>query len=238
MKNSQITSATFDNLYKDSKSERTDRLGEFALLYNVPKYVVLFSQCLQEESKLEILELGAGVGEITTAILAARPNLVKRYVATEISEEGVKTLRSLGVESQRMDAQEILFGDSSFDVVCCFDVMHHVTDCKKMAHEMTRVARKYVFLIEANGLCIFRKLLEITPDYKKFNERSYPPWEYKSFFPQEKFGKFVVRPFLFTPPGIPRILYKPTMMFNEVLERIPALRWQCSSVAIFGKKKT
>lgn len=227
----------FNVLYKQCISEREKRLGNLTSIYNVPKYANVFFEYFRNETNLEILELGAGTGQITEAILNKNSEIIKNYIATEITEAGVAELKKLDIRVEKMDAEQILFDDNSFDLVCCFDVLHHVIDCRKMAYEMSRVARKYVFLIESNGLCIFRKLMELTPSYRSLNESSYTPWRYKSFFPQEKFEEFRIRPFLFTPPHVPRSLYKFVIGFNEVLERVPMLRFQCSSVAIFGRKR-
>lgn len=228
---------SFNLLYGQGISEREKRLGELSGIYNVPKYAGIFFECFRNDKNLEVLELGAGKGQITEAVLNKNSGIIKNYTATEITDAGVTELSKLGIRVKKIDAEQILFDDNSFDLVCCFDVMHHVSDCRKMAREMSRVARKYVFLIEANGLCVIRKLMELTPGYRIFNESSYTPWRYKSFFPQEEFEEFRIKPFLFTPPHIPRSLYKFVIGFNEVLEKTPILRFQCSSLAILGRKK-
>jgi ubiquinone/menaquinone biosynthesis C-methylase UbiE len=226
----------FSALYKQGVSEREKRLGDLARVYNVPKYAGVFFEYIRGPEGLDVLELGAGKGEVTAAILDMNPGTIKSYTATEITESGAAELRKLGVRAEKMDAEKILFGDNSFDVACCFDVMHHVSDPERMAREMTRVARKFVLLVEANGLCLLRKLMELTPGYRSFNENSYTPETYKSFFELDKFEEFIIKPFLFTPPA-PKELHKAVMFLSEALERMPVLKFQCSSVAIFGRKK-
>jgi SAM-dependent methyltransferase len=42
------------------------------------------------------------------------------------------------------------FADKSFDVVTAFGVLHHVSHPARLIHEMTRVARRAVFISDAN----------------------------------------------------------------------------------------
>lgn len=227
---------SWDELFSQKLSERDARLGEKARNYIVQKYFSLFKEKILKKNKLRILELGAGRGEITRQILSEGGSHIKKYIATELMKSGVSGLRHMGVDAQQMDAQKLLFEDTSFDVVCAFDVMHHVPNPVKMAHEMTRVAKKYVFLIEANGLSVVRKLMEKTAWYRSLGENSYFPWQYRSFFPRNQFTHFTIRPFLFVPPGIPDFLNFTLPIVNDVFEKIPLLNWQCSGVVIVGEK--
>lgn len=227
----------WNNLFNQKLSERDARLGKKAREYITQKYVSLFARTVLSKPVSSILELGAGRGEITHAILTQMPKRIKRYVATELLASGVKDLRKSGVDARQMDAQNLRFPKSSFDIVAAFDVMHHVPDPSKMALEMTRVSKKYVFLIEANGLSLPRKLMEKTAWYKSLGENSYLPWQYRSFFPQKHFRTFSIHPFLFVPPGIPDSMSFIIPPISEALERIPLLNWQCSGVVMFGVKK-
>lgn len=229
-------SITWDHLFLHHQSERESRLGNLTVKYNIPKYFDLFSKSFINTKNLSFLEVGAGGGEITRYILQKKPAFLRSIAVTEFMKTGVALLRKRGIPARQMDAEHLTHKDNSFDVVCAFDVMHHVQNPDKMAHEMTRVANKYVFLIEANGLSAIRKLLERTSWYKKLGEHSYFPWQYASFFDQKKFSSFTIRPFLFSPPGVPDIFIAPVISFSELLERIPLLRWQCSGVVIVGKK--
>lgn len=228
---------SWDELFSQKLSERDARLGQKARSYIVQKYYSLFKEKILKKNKLSILELGAGRGEITRQILSEGADGIKKYVATELMKSGVSGLRRIGVDAKQMDAQKLLFKDRSFDVVCAFDVMHHILDPQKMAHEMARVAKKHVFLIEANGLSLARKLLEKTAWYRSLGENSYFPWQYVSFFPTKQFKKIRIRPFLFVPPLIPDFLAPMVPPLSETFEKIPLLNWQCSGVVIYGEKK-
>ncbi|MBW2971246.1 hypothetical protein KY320_03740 [Candidatus Woesearchaeota archaeon] len=119
-------------------------------------------------------------------------------------------------------------------MVFAIDVMHHVSNPRKMAREMMRVSSKYIFLIEANGICIIRKVMErISKKYQAAGENSYKPWDYKSFF--KGANNFSIRPFLFMIPFTPKRLMKPVIWLSETMEKIPLLRWQGSGVVMCGE---
>ena len=154
----------------------------------------------------------------------------------------MKRLRDKGFEAYEVDAQDLSrFPDNSFDLVFSIDVMHHVSDPRKMAQEMLRVSRRHVFLIEANGACILRKILEHTAKYKMAGENSYRPRQYISFFRKGRFGGAIqtatIKPFLFSVPFTPPILIRPMIAISEIMEKIPLIRWQGSGVAIYIEKK-
>jgi ubiquinone/menaquinone biosynthesis C-methylase UbiE len=190
---------------------------------------------------MDVLELGAGNGEVSELIRRESPKFIRSYVATELSREGVKKLRQKGFKAFEIDAQDLSrFSDNSFDLVFSIDVMHHVSNPRKMAQEMLRVSRKYVFLIEANGICVLRKFLELTSKkYKEAGENSYAPWRYSSFFTKgrHRTKRFSIRPFLFSVPFTPPWLIKPMIFLSELLEKIPLIRWQGSGVVMIGEKE-
>lgn len=49
-----------------------------------------------------------------------------------------------------MDANNLKFGDNSFDIVFCHALLHHVDDMKKVIKEMKRVSKKYIVILEPN----------------------------------------------------------------------------------------
>ncbi len=49
-----------------------------------------------------------------------------------------------------MNAEELKFEDSTFDVIFCHALLHHVDDIDKVVSEMKRVSRKWVVLLEPN----------------------------------------------------------------------------------------
>lgn len=49
-----------------------------------------------------------------------------------------------------MDANNLKFKSSSFDIVFCNALLHHVNDMNKVVKEMIRVSKKYVIILEPN----------------------------------------------------------------------------------------
>jgi len=227
----------YDEIFKEIDSKKLPLRyfceGEIGLKYKLPKYINYFLKEYSKYKDLTILELGAGDAygsKIIRKIL--KP---KRYVVSEINEREVENFKQDSFEAYVVDATDLSrFEDGSFDLVFCFDVMHHVDDPRKMAREMLRVTKKHFFLIEANGICLVRKFLELTPSNRKRGEKSYLPSTYKSFFSPIK--KIKTKPFSFAFSATPHFLIKPTIAFSEFIERVPFFRWQCSSLLICGKK--
>lgn len=207
-----------------TKNFRKEWEGQISLKYKVPRYVEVFKEFFPEGFSGTVLELGAGTGEISDQLRRH----FEEYTVTEIDPDKINVLKEKEYNVVECDAQKLPFPDSSFDMVICFDVMHHVNNPSLMAKEMMRVARSDVFLIEANRHCIIRRLLEKTKRYKKAGENSYYLGEYKEFFNQEMQN----RPFLFMPPFTPLIFLPFVKVFNWVIERTPILKWQCSSIAM------
>jgi len=221
---------SWNQIWNEGLSWREKRLGAIAKRYVLPKYYQLFDRFFKEKGTMSILEVGAGAGEITHFVISQGPSYIADYMTTELTWEGCAHIRSLGIECKQMDAMALGFQDGAFDAVCCFDAMHHVSDPAKMAREMMRVALKYVFLIESNGLSLGRRLLETTRSYKSLGENSYSPWQYRSFFKSPPIQQFDIHPFLFAVPGLPDFTWRWVARFSELLERIPFIRWQCSGV--------
>jgi len=49
-----------------------------------------------------------------------------------------------------MEAHDLDFEDNSFDVVFCHSLLHHVECVDRVIHEMRRVSRRYVVILEPN----------------------------------------------------------------------------------------
>lgn len=227
----------YDELFGEEVSFREKWEGKIALTYRVPKEVGQLIDFLKDKNPkdISILEIGAGDGFSSRLIInALRP---RRYVATDLSTKGVKKIKKLGIETSANDATSLGFQDNSFDMVCCFNVMHHVDNPAKMAQEMLRASRKYFLLCEANGFSFPRKLLEFTPRNRRANENSYLPSTYRSFFESENLKWIKIKPFMFAFPFTPTFLCGASIRLSEMFEKIPGFRWQGSSLAIYGEKE-
>src|SRR3954471_10665300 len=170
--------SNYDRIYEHGSS-RLSNEGTIGVRYRLPKTFSLLRECYRNSGPLEILEIGAGVGEVAQMLQQSDLN-IKRYVGMEYSLPAVKRMRAQGIDCAQMSAEYLAFPDNSFDLVFCFDVMHHVSDPKLMAKEILRVTRKHFFLSEANGISPVRKLGEMNALARSLGEQSYFPWIYRS----------------------------------------------------------
>lgn len=218
-------------VHGQNESWRTRLIGDLSCSFVMPRYAELFEKYLGTKGKCSFLELGAGNGEMASLILQRKPPFIGSYTVSENFEEGVAWLKKKGLTAVLADAEQIPFPDASFDVVLCFDVMHHVRNPSKMAAEMMRTARGRLFFTESNGLSLGRKLMELTPGHRRAGERSYTPARYRSFFEQRPYRvtHFEIHPFVF-PLRLPARISVP---FNRWIENVPFIKWQCSNVYMY-----
>jgi ubiquinone/menaquinone biosynthesis C-methylase UbiE len=200
----------------------------------VPRYVKLFYDTFGDRHGQTFLEVGSGNGDLSRAVLAANRGEIAGYTVSDCTVQTVEWLREAGLDAIQADAQALPCSDAEYDAVIDFDVMHHVSDPRAMAREMMRVGRGKGLLVESNGLSLPRRLLEFTPGHRAAGERSYTPGQYRKFFeahPGFKLTRFTIYPFLF-PFKCPRWMLPALAWFNRQVEKLPVIRWQCSSVAI------
>lgn len=225
----------WDGIHAKGASWRKQLVGEISDAFVLPRYVKLFFDTFGERRAASFLEVGAGNGDNTDAILRADTNgVIATYIPTEVFDEGVAWLRERGFAAQRASAERLPYPDGSFDGVIEFDVMHHVDNPRLMAKEMLRVGRGRLLLTESNGLSIPRKLLELLPARKAAGEKSFTPWKWRSFFYGHdgyEIKNIVLYPFLF-PFKCPHWFLSTLVWFNKVIEKVPFFRWQCSSIVI------
>lgn len=99
-----------------------------------------------------VLDVGAGTGRGVKHFLDHHPDMTVRGI------EPVQAMidhaqRSAGVPEGCIvqgRGEALPFGDASFDVVCETGVLHHVSEPGAVVAEMTRVARRAVFLSDEN----------------------------------------------------------------------------------------
>lgn len=222
-------------IHDPNASWRKKIVGEISDLFIVPRYVSFFKSKFGADRGLTFFEIGSGNGDMSTAILASNQGEIAEYTVSEYFPAGVEWLKQCGLNAIVADAQNLPLADASVDVSLEFDVMHHVDDPRMMALEMMRVARGRCMLTESNGLSIFRKLRELTPAHRSAGEKSFTPSRWRSFFEGHKnyeLLNFEIFPFLF-PFKVPNSLLGILLWWNQTVEKIPFIRWQCSSVAIY-----
>jgi ubiquinone/menaquinone biosynthesis C-methylase UbiE len=222
-------------IHDPNASWRKKIVGEISDIFIIPRYVKFFKSKFENDRGLSFFEIGSGNGDISTAILSSNKGEIGSYTVSEYFPEGVEWLKKRGFDAVVADAENLPLADSSVDVSLEFDVMHHVNNQRMMAREMMRVARGRCLLTESNGLSIFRRLKELTPAHRAAGEKSFTPSRWRSFFENHEgyeLTRFEIFPFLF-PFKVPSIFLGALLWWNRAVEKIPFIRWQCSSVAIY-----
>jgi SAM-dependent methyltransferase len=233
----RISDSTYDEQYRVGSSRLANE-GVIGVTYRLPKmFRLLRERCLRDQP-LEVLEIGAGVGEIAQ-MFVQHGIALRRYVGIEYSRPAAVRMRLEGFPAAQASAERLPFADNSFDLVFCFDVMHHVADPRAMAAEMVRVTRRHFFLSEANGLSPVRKAGELSALARSLGEQSYLPWTYRSFFPVDRLEHVELHPFyVLVPPHTPPRFIPAVKAISELGERIPLLRWVGGqSIMIAGRKR-
>jgi ubiquinone/menaquinone biosynthesis C-methylase UbiE len=99
-----------------------------------------------------VLDVGSGTGRALLVLRSADPTLT--IVGIEPSSELRARGHAKGLTAQQLmegDGQALAFADGTFDLVCAFGVLHHVPHPRKVVGEMLRVARRAVFISDANN---------------------------------------------------------------------------------------
>lgn len=98
-----------------------------------------------------VLDIGSGTGRALLYLKARHP---LRAVGIEPVGALRKKGHDKGLRTQELvdgDALSLPFADDTFDVVCAFAVLHHIREHGKAVAEMCRVARRGVFISDANN---------------------------------------------------------------------------------------
>ena len=134
----RVTGAHYDRLHVDPRDEHAKALGWLGVI-------------IDQYAFQSLLDVGSGTGR-ALLYLKDRPRLELKGI------EPSQTMREIGYskglsECQLAagDALSLAFDDNSFDIVCSFGVLHHIADHRRAVSEMCRVARRAVFISDANN---------------------------------------------------------------------------------------
>ncbi|HBG05076.1 MAG: methyltransferase type 11 [Geobacteraceae bacterium GWC2_58_44] len=127
--------------------------GGDALLANRRFYNALWSQTrLAQPERFNTWPLIAGLLPVSAARLEIGPGLRPRLPIAgthfvDISPPVIRRLNASGAVAQQGEATALPFEDSSFDLVCAFDVIEHVEDDLRAFSELSRVLKQEGILI-------------------------------------------------------------------------------------------
>jgi SAM-dependent methyltransferase len=145
---------TPDQIQHDFYAATSERYDEMHAAPNDEHYTALayISALIEGFGWRSVLDVGAGTGRGVRHFIDRHPGLDVRGV------EPVRAMieqaeRGNGVPAGVIDegrGDPLPFADDAFDVVCELGVLHHVADPNTVVAEMTRVARRAVFLSDTN----------------------------------------------------------------------------------------
>jgi ubiquinone/menaquinone biosynthesis C-methylase UbiE len=96
-----------------------------------------------------LLDVGSGTGRCLK-FLGNEGLPIKMVGAEPVAELRTVAARN-GLQLIDGDALRLPFSDGAFDVVCAFAILHHIEDHGRAVAEMCRVARRAVFISDANN---------------------------------------------------------------------------------------
>ena len=140
---------------------------------------------LVELKAKKIIDLGCGDGTFTQTLLIKNPDFV---LGVDLAVQAIKYARKKysSLAFKIMDIYDLKFSKHYFDVAVLRGVLHHLHHPDKVIFNACHIA-KSVIVIESNGYNPMVKLIEkISPYHRQHQEKSYPPYQLKSWF--EKSG--------------------------------------------------
>jgi len=194
-----------------------------------------------------VLDYGCGSGVITYFIAEKGANLAVGIDISDMSiKAGIKRYNKEGVSSRMrfalMDAERLGFTDSSFDIINCHSILHHL-DLQRAYSELARV-------IKPNGEIICNEPLAHNPIiqcYRRMTPKLRTRWEIEHMLDRrsvalanEYFGNVQTRFFglatlvaapLYGLPGF-NFMLKLMEFIDSLLLRLPGLKWQAWQIII------
>ena len=217
--------------HKSSKVMLSQRVSEIIVK---DTYKMFKKHILDNFKEVYVLELGCGSGIFTDYLI--KENVIKKLICTDISSEAIKICKKKSLPALLADAEKLPFKDKSFDIVCGFEVLHHLNNPKRAIKEACRVSKNTVFFNEPNKWNPVRCFMEKFYYEKSNHETSYSLLQYKKWFKNEDFSLKII-PFNFLIPYCSNDLFiKLNIFADRILNRLPT-KFIGSSLAIIAKSK-
>jgi ubiquinone/menaquinone biosynthesis C-methylase UbiE len=114
--------------------------------------LAVLSAMIEYHGIKSVLDVGSGTGRALRYLKSRHPSV--RFVGIEPVEALRKVGHAAGLSSDDLrdgDVNALQAADGEFDLVCEFAVLHHVPKPSQAVAEMLRVARKAIFISDANN---------------------------------------------------------------------------------------
>ena len=195
---------------------------------------------LQRCKNKRVLDYCCGIGNFTCSIAKNSA----QTVGIDISEMSIKTCRQRAIDEKVdqkvsflvMDAENLEFGNGSFDIIVCMGVLHHL-DIQKAYAELARVLKPSGEIICAEPLA-YNPLIQL---YRKMTPHLRTEWEAEHILTRSSiksakkyFGKVETR--FFHLAALAAVPFRNLPVFNFILSileaidsillKIPILKWQ------------
>lgn len=204
------------DLYKDPGARTLHALSA------APRFNRWMADTVRPHVRESVLEIGAGIGNLTRALIRGR----KRYVATDISAEHLARLRSRFVHRTNLEAR---FCDltraedfrpfaGEMDTVICLNVLEHVDDDRAGLENIYSVldhgGRAIVLVPE--GQSVFGTIDEALGHFRRYSEEELATKMREAGFEVESIIRFnrVSRPAWFVSG---RIIKRRSLEWNQML---------------------
>ena len=222
----------WDNFIRKNKTSKVMISHKYFDLIVKNAYKMFKENVLTKFKEANVLELGCGSGVFSDYL--KKENVIKKLICTDISSEAIKICKKKGFNALVADAEKLPFKDKSFDVVCGFEILHHLNNPEKAINEVCRVSKKIIFFNEPNGWNPIRRFMEKFYYEKSAHETSYSILQYKKWFKNEKFSLKII-PYNFLMPYFSsNIIIKINMNVDKMLNFLPT-KLIGASLAIIAK---
>ena len=194
-----------------------------------------------------VLEIGAGAGALTLAVLAASPEV--RLTVTDVSPRSLEALKERAVQYTNLqyevqDGVALTYAAQSFDAVIGNSILHHLSP-QRCLGELFRVLRPggSLLFFEPNqlnpqvafektlGRLLMADVIQVSP-----TERTFARWTYARYLRSSGFGSVRVKPFDFLHPSTPRMVIGLVDALGRCVEHVPLLREVSGSLLLQAKR--
>lgn len=114
--------------------------------------LAILSAIIEYHGIKSVLDVGSGTGRALRYLIPRHPGV--RFVGIEPVEALRRIGHDAGLSPEELkdgDVNSLAASDGEFDLVCEFAVLHHVPKPELAVAEMLRVARKAIFISDANN---------------------------------------------------------------------------------------
>lgn len=108
-------------------------------------------ELIRHNNHKNILDVGAG--DFTEYYGFKADNIHVRYTGVDIDCHAINKASSIGIDAHCCSCESLPFEDNVFDCVICHDTINYLPDFRKTISQLTRVAKRDVYIIFHKIFC-------------------------------------------------------------------------------------